>query len=64
MESEPGPLKLSGRFTFSESCSLLDLVMAQQKTNNFNKIDNKKIDFNEIALILGRFVIRLFTNTK
>ncbi len=52
---EASETKVVGRFTFVESCSLLELVMAQQKTNNFHTIDNKKIDFKNIALQLGRF---------
>ncbi len=44
----------SGRFTLEESCSLLELVMNQQKRKNFDSIDIKKINFKAIGEAMNR----------
>ncbi len=45
----------SGRFTLDESCNFLELVMNQQKTNNFESLDFKKIDYKAIGEALHRY---------
>ena len=47
----------SGRFTLDESCNLLELVMNQQKTKNFDSLDIKKINFKAIGDAMHRFLL-------
>ena len=47
----------SGRFTLDESCNLLELVMNQQTTKNFDSLDIKKINFKAIGDAMHRFLL-------
>ncbi len=43
-----------GYFTVDESCRLLELVLNQQKTKNFDDVVFEKVNFSEIGEMMRR----------
>lgn len=48
-QSGENSLLESGKFSIEDSCTLLKLVLNQQRTSNFEDVDYDKIDFDAIA---------------